>query len=311
MTSLIHPGAGTGQGQENGQEAELAMGSEPFPRNNHSVPDGLEANRSPVSAALPTSVPVVEKVYRHRLPVRISHWLNVPFLIILIMSGLQIFNAHPALYWGDRSDRDQPLISIRPEKTESGEMRGITTILGHKFDTTGVLGYSDGKRRAFPAWATIPSAKVLAMGRQWHLFFAWALVINGLFFMTYALISRHVARDLAPTGTDLRGIGKAVKDHIVLRHPTGDEAKRYNVLQKLAYVVILYRPDGPRDVADDRYGVPLAAHDLRWTAGRADDPFHCLFFFRRFYRHSHVASHSDRVPQQHAVHDHWMVCGEA
>jgi thiosulfate reductase cytochrome b subunit len=156
------------------------------------------------------------------------------------MSGLQIFNAHPALYWGDRSDRDQPLLSIRPVKAESGEMRGITTILGYKFDTTGVLGYSDGKRRAFPAWATIPSAKVLAMGRQWHLFFAWLLVINGLFFTAYALISRHVTRDLAPTGKDLRGIGKAVKDHIVLRHPKGDEAKRYNVLQKLAYVGILF-----------------------------------------------------------------------
>ena len=53
------------------------------------------------------------------------------------------------------------------------------------------------------------------------LFFAWLLVINGLFFTAYALISRHVTRDLAPTGKDLRGIGKAVKDHIVLRHPKG------------------------------------------------------------------------------------------
>jgi thiosulfate reductase cytochrome b subunit len=156
------------------------------------------------------------------------------------MSGLQIFNAHPALYWGDRSDRDQPLISIRPIQTDNGEVRGITTILGYKFDTTGVLGYSNGKRRAFPEWATIPSAKVLAMGRQWHLFFAWALVINGLFFTAYALISRHATRDLAPTGEDLRGIGKAVKDHIALRHPTGEEAKRYNVLQKLAYVGVLF-----------------------------------------------------------------------
>jgi thiosulfate reductase cytochrome b subunit len=156
------------------------------------------------------------------------------------MSGLQIFNAHPALYWGDRSDRDQPLISIRPVQTDNGEMRGITTVLDYKFDTTGVLGYSNGKRRAFPEWATIPSAKVLAMGRQWHLFFAWALVINGLFFTAYALISRHVTRDLAPTGKDLRDIGKAVKDHIVLRHPTGEEAKRYNVLQKLAYVGVLF-----------------------------------------------------------------------
>ena len=240
MASLIHEGTGIGQGQESEEVSELAMRSEPFPLEEHVAPDGLTANQGDVPAARPASAPVTERIYRHRVPVRISHWLNVPCLIILIMSGLQIFNAHPALYWGDRSDRDQPLLSIRPVKAESGEMRGITTILGYKFDTTGVLGYSDGSRRAFPAWATIPSAKFLAMGRQWHLFFAWLLVINGLFFTGYALISRHVTRDLAPTGKDLRGIGKAVKDHIAFRHPKGDEAKRYNVLQKLAYIVILF-----------------------------------------------------------------------
>ena len=240
MASLIHEGTGTGQGRNGEPGSELAMRSEPSPLKEFSTFAGLTTNQGDVAVVRPASASVAERVYRHRLPVRISHWLNVPILIILIMSGLQIFNAHPALYWDDRSDREHPFLSIRPMKTESGEMRGITTILGYKFDTTGVLGYSDGKRRAFPAWATIPSAKVLAMGRQWHLFFAWLLVFNGLFFMAYALISRHATRDLAPTGKDLRGIGKAVKDHIVLRHPKGDEAKRYNVLQKLAYIVILF-----------------------------------------------------------------------
>ncbi len=198
------------------------------------------ATQSPLTDQPLPSIPATERVYRHRLPVRISHWLNVPCLFILIMSGLQIFNAHPALYWGDRSDRDQPILSIRPMQTESGEMKGITTILGHQFDTTGVLGYSNGSGRAFPAWATIPSGKWLALGRQWHLFFAWVFVINGLIFTAYALASRHVARDLTPTGKDLRGIGKAVKDHLVFRHPAGEEAKRYNVLQKLAYAGILF-----------------------------------------------------------------------
>jgi thiosulfate reductase cytochrome b subunit len=240
MASLIHEDTGTGHSREGEAVIEIAMRAESFPLDKPSASDGLTLNQGNVSAARPASTPVAEKVYRHRLPVRISHWLNVPCLLILIMSGLQIFNAHPALYWGDRSDRDQPLLSIRSVMTESGEMRGITTILGHKFDTTGVLGYSDGSRRAFPAWATVPSAKFLAMGRQWHLFFAWLLVINGLVFTAYALISRHVTRDLAPTGKDLRGIGKAVKDHLVLRHPKGNEAKRYNVLQKLAYIVILF-----------------------------------------------------------------------
>lgn len=187
-----------------------------------------------------SSPSTIEHVYRHRLPVRISHWLNVPFLIILIMSGLQIFNAHPALYWGDRSDGDQALFSIRPVQTDNGEIKSVTTILGHPLDTTGVLGYSNGSGRAFPAWATIPSAKWLAMGRQWHLFFSWLFVMNGLIFIAYAFASRHVTRDLVPTGKDWGGIGKSVKDHLILRHPACEEANRYNVLQKLTYTGILF-----------------------------------------------------------------------
>jgi len=204
----------------------------PLPPSTTAMPETCERTDPPAHT--------IERVYRHRLPVRLGHWLNVACLFILIMSGLQIFNAHPALYWGDRSDRDKPLLSIRSTKTESGEIRGITTILGHSFDTTGVLGYSNGSGRAFPAWATIPSGRWLAMGRQWHLFFAWVFVINGLLFMAYALISRHVTRDLAPTRRDLREIGKAINDHVRLRHPSGEEAKRYNVLQKLAYMGVLF-----------------------------------------------------------------------
>lgn len=203
------------------------------------VPD---ASPEETAAPPPPTTPIVvkERIYRHRLPVRLGHWLNVVCLFILIMSGLQIFNAHPALYWGDRSDRDRPLLSIRPVQTEDGSVRGITTILGHPFDTTGALGYSNGSGRAFPSWATIPSAKWLAMGRQWHLFFAWVFVVNGLIFAAYALGSRHVTRDLAPTGKDFREIGKAINDHVRLRHPTGEAAKRYNVLQKLAYMGVLF-----------------------------------------------------------------------
>ncbi len=205
-----------------------------------SIIDRPEPPSDAASMMRPTA-PAVERVYRHALPVRIGHWLNVLWLLILIMSELQIFNAHPALYWGDQSDRDHPLLSIGAVKPDGdGQVKGLTTILGHTFNTTGVLGYSNNTARAFPAWATLPSGRWLAMGRQWHLFFAWLFVINGLIFSAYALISRHLARDLAPTGQDLNEIGKAVKDHLTLRHPSGEEAKRYNVLQNLAYMGVLF-----------------------------------------------------------------------
>ena len=200
-------------------------------------PAGFVASAEPVQTsaqARPDS-----RIYRHRVPVRLSHWLNVVCLFVLIGSGLQIFNAHPALYWGDRSDRDQPLLAMRAVRSDSGEPRGITTILGHQFDTTGLLGYSGGRARGFPAWATIPGPQWLAMGRQWHLFFAWLFVVNGLIFWAYGWLSRHFTHDVIPKGRDLRTIGRAIRDHLRLKHPTGEEAKHYNVLQKLAYAVVL------------------------------------------------------------------------
>lgn len=180
------------------------------------------------------------RIYRHTLPVRIGHWLNVLCLFILIMSGLQIFNAHPALYWGDRSDRDRPLLSLRGVRGDNGETRGVTTVAGRAFDTTGVLGYSDHQVRGFPSWVTLPGPRWLAMGRQWHFFFAWLFVINGLIFTAYAILSRHVMRDLLPKGRDWRNLGKDLINHLRFRHPAGDEAKRYNVMQKLAYTGVLF-----------------------------------------------------------------------
>src|SRR3982751_5092456 len=125
MAALIHEGTGAGQGHEHEQVSELGLRSEPLPLEAQAASASLAANQGTVSTPPSTMAPVIERVYRHRLPVRISHWLNVPCLLILIMSGLQIFNAHPALYWGDRSDRDLAWLSIRPMKTESGETRGI------------------------------------------------------------------------------------------------------------------------------------------------------------------------------------------
>ena len=43
-----------------------------------------------------------------------------------------------------------------------------------------------------------------------------------------------------PSKPELRGIGGSIKDHLLFKHPTGDASKRYNVLQKLAYVAVIF-----------------------------------------------------------------------
>jgi thiosulfate reductase cytochrome b subunit len=184
-------------------------------------------------------------VKRHSLVVRVTHWLNVLSLWLLLMSGLQIFNAHPALYWGQASDFQRPWLAMRAVPTPAG-LRGVTIIDGAQFDTTGVLGASRGANgqlvgRGFPAAVTLPGERVLAIGRRWHFFFAWVFAINGLIYLVTTLLGGHLRRDLAPTREQLkpRHIWHEILDHARLRFPKGEEARRYNSLQKFAYLGVI------------------------------------------------------------------------
>lgn len=183
-----------------------------------------------------------EVIYRHSRAVRVTHWVNALVLLVLLMSGLQIFNAHPALYLGSKSDFDSPILAMRP-MMHGDKIYGVTTLLGVDFDTTGVLGLAgDAGRgydvRGFPWWATLPGQRDLATGRRWHFFFAWLFLLNGLAYLLWSLGSGHLRRDLAPSGKELKHIGTSISEHARLKFPKGDEAKRYNVLQKLAYLFV-------------------------------------------------------------------------
>ena len=87
----------------------------------------------------------VQVYYRHTLPVRIMHWVNVVALTVLFMSGLQIFNAHPALNFGKSSYNGKPpVLEIGARMGANGEPQGVTRVFGREFDTTGYLGVVRG-----------------------------------------------------------------------------------------------------------------------------------------------------------------------
>jgi thiosulfate reductase cytochrome b subunit len=181
--------------------------------------------------------------YRHPLVIRLAHWINAAVLLVMLMSGLQIFNAHPALYWGAVSTFDDPALAITSDQGRDGRSRGVVTVGTRSFDTTGLLGLSRSGgtevERAFPSWATLPADQDLATGRRWHFLFAWFLVINGAVYLLFGLFSGQLRRRLIPDGDQIRDFGGSVKEHLLLRFPEGTEAKRYNVIQKLTYLVVV------------------------------------------------------------------------
>lgn len=150
-----------------------------------------------------------QMIYRHRLPTRVWHWTNVLCLYVLFTSGLGIFNAHPRLYWGE---------------------------YGANFDPAWLeLG-------RFPGWLTLPSTYSLAMSRHWHLFTAPIFAFSLLFYMLWSLFAGHIRRDLAFRKGELapRHIWQDIIDHARLRFPKGEAAVRYNVLQKGAYIKVIF-----------------------------------------------------------------------
>jgi thiosulfate reductase cytochrome b subunit len=182
---------------------------------------------------------------RHSAVVRVAHWINAICLAILLMSGLNIFNAHPALYLGQGSSFDHPAMMLGAMTDDAGNtVKGVTSIGDHHFDTTGVLGASkvNGEQtaRGFPSWATLPGPNWLAMARQWHFAFAWLLVFNALVFFIYGILSRHFIRDLAPTHKDIAHLPREIVGHAQLKFPHGEEARHYNGLQKLAYCTVIF-----------------------------------------------------------------------
>ncbi|MGE0584398.1 MAG: cytochrome b/b6 domain-containing protein [Flavobacteriaceae bacterium] len=186
-------------------------------------------------------------VKRHRLSTRLWHWGNVVVLFIMLMSGLMIFNAHPRLYWGQYgANPDHAWLEIGSGRNGGGSRAGFLRIGDATIETTGILGLSrDGRGQlsaiAFPGWATIPSTYDLALSRRWHLTFAWFFALGIVIYLLISLANRHLWRDIVPAARELgpRSLWETVKHHAMLRFPGGEEARHYNVLQKLSYFAVL------------------------------------------------------------------------
>ncbi|MBN9256170.1 MAG: hypothetical protein BGO93_03825 [Mesorhizobium sp. 65-26] len=203
----------------------------------------MESVAGSMSEAKPGEAPSQkELVYRQSAWTRLTHWLWAVCLFFMLLSGLQIFNARPQLYLGKQSgfEFNNTVLQIGAKDTANGP-RGYTEIFGHRFDTTGVLGWSgppgEESARAFPSWATIPSYYDLGTARVVHFFFAWLLSGTLLVWLLASLINGHIRRDLAPRVEDLKRLPGDIANHARLKfHHT----REYNTLQKLAYGGVLF-----------------------------------------------------------------------
>ncbi|HEY9855838.1 MAG TPA: cytochrome b/b6 domain-containing protein [Stenomitos sp.] len=133
-------------------------------------------------------------------PIRLTHWLNVVFLTLLVGSGLRIFNAHPTLYLGETSDPAEAV-------------------------------WSGG---GFPTFLTVGGW--LAGARRWHLALIWWFVVNGLCYVAFLVASGEAKRRFFRP-QDRHGVLPMVRYYLRLGPKPAYEG--YNALQKLTYTLLV------------------------------------------------------------------------
>ena len=175
--------------------------------------------------------------------IRATHWINVPVLVLMGMSGLQILNAYPM--FGPRG------------------AAWDWVPLAHAWTP-------------FPSWLT--AGHWLAGARHLHFALAWLLVANAIVYLLYIVISGEIRqrwfwppRDTLPAIRQQLVYLAAVPRAILRRRrrTARPPAELYNALQRAAYTGAF-----ALGVVEVLSGLaiykPVQLHWLAWTMGGYD-----------------------------------------
>jgi thiosulfate reductase cytochrome b subunit len=194
------------------------------------MPQAIQINQQPIATCTPLDHPRVQVVRKHHLLVRWSHWLNVPILLGLILSGISI-------YWAS------PVYQHKPD-LQTGNFDYLADvgiwICAH---VPGLHHYSSPPDWVYNHMSLGPG--MLAVALRLHWLCAYLFMLNGLVYAA-GLVTGGGWRSLLPRLTDLRDAVKMIWYYTRLPlawltrrtwgHPRFNT--KYNALQRIAYVSI-------------------------------------------------------------------------
>jgi thiosulfate reductase cytochrome b subunit len=152
---------------------------------------------------------------RHSRMVRVTHWLITLAFLALLVSGLEIVVSHPRFYWGETGN-DNTAVLFKIPVAASRNL--VPTGYGY------VLPDQNG-------WS-----------RYLHFESAWLLVLVGFAYLIAGFFNGHFRRNLLPERTHVspKQLAHAIVGHLRFQRPGAEEAWSYNVLQRLAYLLVIF-----------------------------------------------------------------------
>jgi sulfoxide reductase catalytic subunit YedY len=157
--------------------------------------------------------------------VRVTHYVNLLFMVLLIRSGLQILMDHPRLYWNVHCTPGTEWIRFTPVKLPRD-----------RFYTA-----KEDSRYLTP-WIGLPGGKhTLGLARHWHFISAMFWVVNGAVYVTLLFTTNHWRR-LVPTSWRIVPDAWAIFVHYATFHlpPEPNGFYGYNAIQQLSYFAVVF-----------------------------------------------------------------------
>lgn len=177
---------------------------------------------------------------RYPLTTRVLHWLAAVSIFTLLWSGIWILNIHPRLYWGDVGYFGSPAIAEIAGDTTTDPPTMFLKIGDSSFNVTGIMGRVN--RLPYVRIANYPDGFQFGGNRALHFTAAWIFVSAWLIYLYHLIGSGRFKNVWLPTRNELslRSIGQDILNHLKLKRAKGELAKRYNVLQKLSYLFVMF-----------------------------------------------------------------------
>ncbi len=160
--------------------------------------------------------------YSYSSLLRVTHWLNVPLLLLMMASGLQIWWAYPA-FGPDRPNPEIVYDALRGTETQA-DPRAINLGADYRVFVQGLT-----KTFGIGEW--------LAGALRWHFALMWPYTINGLIFLILLMLTEE-GRHYRITRADFPGVKEMLLHPIrTFHHPPGEG--KFNPTQKLAYNAVV------------------------------------------------------------------------
>lgn len=159
--------------------------------------------------------PAATPASRHSALVRVTHWITTLSFLALLLSGIEIVISHPRFYWGETGNVLTPALFQLPIPSSRALVQ-----TGYDY----VLPDQNG-------WS-----------RSLHFQTAWIVVVTGLLYVIAGGLTGRLRRSLVPEPGTLswREIRTSVANHLRFAPPGPSEAWSYNLLQRLAYLAVIF-----------------------------------------------------------------------